>query len=170
MMRSKVRKSTREQTKADRIVEGRLASLEKGLVAALRTRLDRVRTSSADDAVEFMEIAVNGEIDDLAARLAESDAFKIDEIEQALEMLRLGRYGICRVCGKRIASRRLEACPFATLCIRCKQKQEGVEGAGAASPAGDAHAEIGSPWGDEDDDGDAMAADLFRESEIGKLF
>jgi DnaK suppressor protein len=42
------------------------------------------------------------------------------EIERALEKLDDGTYGICDACGEQIAPERLEALPWATMCISCK--------------------------------------------------
>lgn len=39
------------------------------------------------------------------------------EVNAALERLDNGTYGICAVCGREIGARRLEALPYATLCI-----------------------------------------------------
>ena len=42
------------------------------------------------------------------------------EIDRALAKLADGSYGICDVCGVEIAEERLEALPWATLCVVCK--------------------------------------------------
>lgn len=39
------------------------------------------------------------------------------EVNSALERLDTGTYGKCAVCGRDIGARRLEALPYATLCI-----------------------------------------------------
>lgn len=44
--------------------------------------------------------------------------------EYALRRMDEGSYGLCANCGKEIPLERLEALPQATLCIRCKKKQE----------------------------------------------
>jgi RNA polymerase-binding transcription factor DksA len=35
-----------------------------------------------------------------------------------------GKYGLCMKCGKRIPSERLEAIPYALMCIECKNAEE----------------------------------------------
>ena len=42
------------------------------------------------------------------------------EIERALEKLEEGSYGNCDACGDPIGEERIEALPWATLCISCK--------------------------------------------------
>jgi RNA polymerase-binding transcription factor DksA len=35
-----------------------------------------------------------------------------------------GEYGICEVCGNPIARARLEAMPYARMCVSCKEQEE----------------------------------------------
>jgi DnaK suppressor protein len=42
------------------------------------------------------------------------------EIDRALAKLDDGDYGVCDVCGEAISDERLEALPWATLCVTCK--------------------------------------------------
>ena len=50
------------------------------------------------------------------------------EIEDALERIRLGVYGICEMCYKQIPRVRLEAIPFARLTVDCKAQWEKENG------------------------------------------
>ncbi|MDP9374397.1 MAG: TraR/DksA C4-type zinc finger protein [Chloroflexota bacterium] len=45
---------------------------------------------------------------------------RLRDIDRALERMDEGTYGTCERCGKSIAPERLEALPYATLCIDCK--------------------------------------------------
>jgi RNA polymerase-binding protein DksA len=45
----------------------------------------------------------------------------LNAIEKALRKIADGTYGICERCGKQIAEERLEALPYAELCIDCKR-------------------------------------------------
>lgn len=44
----------------------------------------------------------------------------VEEIDHALAKMEKGTYGLCEHCGKPIAKPRLEALPFASLCVECK--------------------------------------------------
>ena len=46
-------------------------------------------------------------------------------VSRALTKMDLGTYGMCERCGRPIAIERLEALPWAILCIDCKHKGEG---------------------------------------------
>jgi DnaK suppressor protein len=56
--------------------------------------------------------------------LEESDGRLLAAIDDALGRIEAGTYGICVNCGSQIAPERLEAMPWATLCIDCKRKEE----------------------------------------------
>ncbi|MFQ5864437.1 MAG: TraR/DksA family transcriptional regulator [bacterium] len=45
-------------------------------------------------------------------------------IDQALERIEEGKYGLCQECGNPISRERLEAVPHARLCITCKSNEE----------------------------------------------
>lgn len=49
------------------------------------------------------------------------------KIEEAVERIEHGVYGICDICGLEIHLKRLEARPVTTLCIECKTEQEEEE-------------------------------------------
>lgn len=44
--------------------------------------------------------------------------------ERALQRIDGGTYGVCESCGQPIGKARLQAFPRATLCVRCKQREE----------------------------------------------
>ncbi len=48
----------------------------------------------------------------------------LSQVNAALTRIAEGTYGTCVSCGKEIATRRLEALPYATLCIECQAKAE----------------------------------------------
>jgi DnaK suppressor protein len=46
------------------------------------------------------------------------------EVNEALHRLDDGSYGICQVCDKAIDQERLQALPYASLCLPCKARAE----------------------------------------------
>ncbi len=49
------------------------------------------------------------------------------KVEQALEKIKDGTFGICEKCENPIGDKRLEARPVVTMCIECKTEQEKQE-------------------------------------------
>lgn len=45
-------------------------------------------------------------------------------VEEALQKVQQGTYGVCEGCGKPIDGNRLRAIPYARLCITCKEREE----------------------------------------------
>ena len=62
-----------------------------------------------------------------AFRIKGRDRILIRKIEYALSKLEDGTFGICEECGEEISEGRLQARPVATLCIKCKEKEETEE-------------------------------------------
>jgi DnaK suppressor protein len=69
----------------------------------------------ADDASEAYEQAK-----DLALR--QNAEQLLVKVTNALERFEQGTYGICERCGTEIDPARLEALPYATLCLHCQQR------------------------------------------------
>lgn len=61
-----------------------------------------------------------------AALMASEEGRRLVEVNRALD--RLARnpetFGVCRGCGTEVAYERLEALPYAELCIECKREEE----------------------------------------------
>ncbi|HEX5606623.1 MAG TPA: RNA polymerase-binding protein DksA [Candidatus Binatia bacterium] len=57
-------------------------------------------------------------------RIRDRERKLIFKIQEALQRLDDGEYGICEECGEEIGIGRLKARPVTTLCITCKSSQE----------------------------------------------
>ncbi len=60
-------------------------------------------------------------------RMRDRERKLIFKIQEALQRLEDGEYGICEECGEDIAIDRLKARPVTTLCFDCKSTQEVAE-------------------------------------------
>src|SRR6187431_3440435 len=56
-------------------------------------------------------------------KLKQTDAKILQAIEEALNRIESGTYGVCKDCGEMIAPARLTAIPWTRVCITCKEKQ-----------------------------------------------
>jgi len=65
--------------------------------------------------------------DEIAFAVADHRARQLAEVTRALEDISAGRYGICRECGEPIAKARLKVMPFATRCVACQARSEGLD-------------------------------------------
>jgi RNA polymerase-binding protein DksA len=66
--------------------------------------------------------------DDIDRKMIEAigvqDLKRLKLIDSALTRIQQGKYGLCMKCGKRIPQDRLEAIPYALMCIECKTAEE----------------------------------------------
>ncbi len=60
-------------------------------------------------------------------RIRDRERKLIAKIDEALERIDQGSYGICEECGEPIGAERLRARPVTTRCIECKNEQERKE-------------------------------------------
>jgi DnaK suppressor protein len=58
---------------------------------------------------------------ELQIRLHQTDSRLLRAIEEALDRVRQGTYGVCEVCKQPISKARLEAVPWTRLCRECKE-------------------------------------------------
>ena len=56
--------------------------------------------------------------------LEENAELIVREIDDALARIDAGTYGTCVRCGQPIPDERLEAVPYAVLCVSCKREEE----------------------------------------------
>ena len=95
-------------------------ALRKALAGDL-SLLKELRQQSAGDMVDA---ALDSAQDEISSQLAEVESRELASIENALERMRSGEYGMCEGCTKKIPSPRLNALPYATLCIECQREAE----------------------------------------------
>ena len=89
------------------------------------SRSDEAQESSEDRSAYSLHMADRGT--DAMEReknmlLAQREGDYLDYLEEALQRIEAGNYGVCRTCDGPIARARLEAVPTATQCIDCKKK------------------------------------------------
>ncbi|MFM8394845.1 MAG: TraR/DksA family transcriptional regulator [Acidobacteriota bacterium] len=70
------------------------------------------------------EQSIELENDEVLAALTQSMRKEIGEIEETIDRLDHGEYGVCAECGELISLKRLEALPFTTRCIDCEERAE----------------------------------------------
>jgi RNA polymerase-binding protein DksA len=49
---------------------------------------------------------------------------RLGRIEAALVRIKNGKYGVCMSCGEKIPRERIEAIPYALLCVKCQANEE----------------------------------------------
>jgi RNA polymerase-binding protein DksA len=113
----------------------------RGLLVAQREQISRAlvaihadaSTSLEDATGELNSSSLDDHLGDLATQthdreveygLEENGDEVVSEIDAALKRIDDGTYGVCASCGQPIGQERLEARPWATLCIDDQRRQE----------------------------------------------
>ncbi len=105
-------------------------ALRKALAGDL-SMLKELREQTGGDVVDA---ALDSAQDELSSQLAEVESRELAYIENALERMQEGQYGICEGCETNIPLARLQALPYATLCIQCQREAEKNGDFGDGSP------------------------------------
>lgn len=113
------------------ILVRRRDALRRALAGDL-TLLRELRSESPGDVIDA---AVDSAQDEISSQLAEVEARELGSIETALERMKDGSYGTCEVCGGKIPLARLQALPYATMCIGCQRELE-LEGSRLSAESG----------------------------------
>ena len=105
-------------------------ALRKALAGDL-SLLKELRQQTSGDMVDA---ALDSAQDEISSQLAEVESRELANIENALERIREGHYGACEACECQIPMARLQALPYATLCINCQREAEKA-GTSSSGPA-----------------------------------
>jgi DnaK suppressor protein len=95
-------------------------ALRKALAGDL-SMLNELKDTAAGD---LIDAALDSSYNELSSQLAEVESRELRHVEQALERIREGEYGLCERCSVKIPVARLNALPYATSCIECQREME----------------------------------------------
>jgi DnaK suppressor protein len=102
----------------------KLHELRADLLESLKSRYDEAINLGTDTGKDSADEAYSIYSRNLMLGRVETDALKLRLVEQALNRIREGTYGVCMECGEEIEERRLEYVPFARYCTECKSELE----------------------------------------------
>jgi RNA polymerase-binding protein DksA len=95
-------------------VEKAIQNLHASHPGSIDDEVEEISGSSDNHMGDTAAVTLDREID---FTLEENSEQVLAEIDDALKRIEDGSYGTCRQCGKEIAPERLEAYPWASLCI-----------------------------------------------------
>jgi RNA polymerase-binding protein DksA len=105
-----------------------LRSRLRGDVHAMAdSALKRNRGAAGDQSampIHMADLGTDNFEQEFTLSLMETEGGTLQAIEAALERVEEGSFGICEDCSGPIAKSRLQAIPYAAVCIKCAQKRE----------------------------------------------
>jgi DnaK suppressor protein len=114
-----------ELDKYKAILLAKLAELSGG-----QRNREEILIEKTPDALDEVQLAGERE---LAIRNLDREASLLRNVRAALFRINDGSYGICLHCEEEIKPKRMEALPWAALCIRCQEAKDRNEFADAES-------------------------------------
>ena len=104
------------------------AELTKGIEHIANDALKTSQRDATGDlsaySLHMADMATDNYDREFSLGLAENEQKILNRINDALEKIENGTFGLCEVCEKKISKVRLKAVPYAELCVPCRQKQE----------------------------------------------
>ncbi len=128
----RIKKTKTKKAKARKVREKKIQEIRKKLMAQREALL----TGAVEALNELPGQTVFPDLGDQASaetdrsfmlRLKGREQRLLKKIEDAIERIDNGVFGICDRCGEEIDIKRLEARPVTTMCIECKIQQEEEE-------------------------------------------
>ena len=109
-----------------------VAKMEKALEDEKKNIFSTLAASNEDfrQIVEAVDPKDQADVasDDIDRKMIEAlgsqELRRLGMIDAALTRIQQKKYGLCMKCGKKIPNERLEAIPYALMCIECKKADE----------------------------------------------
>ncbi len=100
-----------------------LIELRDGTCQRIQGSIDVIQEPQLDASLAGWADVVGTPYREVDAVLVTAGSHRLRQIDRAINLLHKGQYGVCEGCGKEISLERLEAVPYATLCIKCAHEQ-----------------------------------------------
>jgi DnaK suppressor protein len=117
---------TRKSDTRSKFISGALAILTEmrsGTCERIQGSIDVIQEPQLDASVAGWADVIGTPYREVDAVLVTAGSHRLRQIDRAIDLLYEGRYGICEACSKEIPLERLQAIPYATLCIKCADEQ-----------------------------------------------
>ena len=101
-----------------------LLEMKQKLLSEIESELRAEREGNKDEGMDTYDLASEERDREINFILSDRERVKLQQIDDALQRLDDGNYGVCESCGLEIGEERLTAMPFSRLCRDCQQDQE----------------------------------------------
>ena len=101
-----------------------LLDMREGLVGQVMEAEQYSRERDSEATQDPADMAANAYTKELLFSMSANDRQLLELIDEALERIEEGEFGLCVHCGEPMQEKRLEAVPWARHCLRCQDLQE----------------------------------------------
>ena len=111
-----------------KLYKQKLLEEKEKLMKEVKKRMEYGKETSRTEVMDSADQATNSYESELLYGLTDTERKHFNDIEDALERIKDGSFGICSSCENQIGIIRLKAVPSAKFCIKCKEKFEKTGG------------------------------------------
>lgn len=97
---------------------------KRALLAQANHTVNQETSTVKEHLSDYADLATQESDQAFQLRIRDRERKLIKKIDQALERIDEGTFGLCECCGEEIGAERLKARPVTTFCIECKTKME----------------------------------------------
>jgi DnaK suppressor protein len=102
----------------------KLLEMRRQVLREISNDLKEGREAFKDEGMDTYDLASEERDREISFILTDREREKLQAIQEALERIDDGSYGICESCESEVAEGRLEALPFTRLCVNCQAERE----------------------------------------------
>ena len=102
----------------------RLKEIRKNLLGDVEKNFKISQEENLEPLPDITDGAAQAYTNELITSLGEQDWQKLKQVDEALEKISRGEYGICSTCNNPIPEARLDVMPFTKFCVECMSKFE----------------------------------------------
>jgi len=108
-------------------IKDMLLKMREELVRDIARRSKATAVSGVSDIGDILDSVSEERTRELDMILTDREKQKLKQIDDALDRIEEGTYGLCEECGIKIPRARLKVVPFAKYCVECKEVIEREE-------------------------------------------
>src|SRR3990167_1506509 len=109
-------------------LEAERVKIAEGLNHLERDNLNRSQKDASGDlsgySFHMADMATDNFDRDFSLGIASSEQDLLNRIDEALQKIKEGTFGVCEQCEKAITMKRLKAVPYTKMCIKCQEEEE----------------------------------------------
>src|SRR6266849_4256881 len=102
----------------------KLLEMRRQVLREISNDLKQGREGAKDEGMDTYDLASEERDREISFILTDREREKVNAIQEALDRIDDGSYGVCESCESEIAEGRLEALPFTRLCVNCQSDRE----------------------------------------------
>jgi DnaK suppressor protein len=107
-----------------KVFRERLLQKKQEIMEAYNKNKSYGKEADGEATQDIADKAANSYTKEFLFSLSNTERALLHEVDDAIARIEARRYGVCAVCEEDMNTKRLEAVPWARLCLACQEKQE----------------------------------------------